>query len=1005
MPIKARSAQSRFCNIPLSLMMVVPFVVQIVGAVGLVGYLSYRSGQQSVNQLATELQNQTANRVELFLKSYLANPALINRINADALRLGQISLQDLPKLEKHLLTQLQQFKTVSHILVGTEQGVLIAANRTPLPSLFVSAPLNPSLVYGYSVDRNGNKIALGQNLEGFDLKKRPWYQAATQAGKPLHVSIFRLADNSDFSFNTSYPIYAPDTGKLLGVFSTASDLSFFHRFMAELQVGKTGRVFVMERNGLLIGNSIPSIPIVKSQIDGKTELKRLKATESNDHLIQNASRYLSNQFHGFEQINTTAQLEFWEDGDRNFVQVVPYKDELGLDWLIVVVVHESDFIGDLQSNTYWTILLCGLTLIVAIVFGILTFHWISKPILHISRASDALTEGRLQIPVSEDNPIAEIRILAKSFNKMMMQVSQSFDRVEVALKESQEKYKILFQTLPIGLSITDQESRIIESNIISENWFGTPNLSQLGCLEQGELNPNVIRPDGSPMPIEEYACFKALQTHASVYDIETGIICADGVLRWFSVSATPIPLEEYGVVLVHINISDRKFAEQAMHRSELKLQAFLDNAPTLITIKDLEGKYLSVNREFAYFMQIPEAEILGKYDYDFFPDLTVKNIRRHELQAIFEGMAIDFEQSLQFPNGLQTFLVTQFPIMNNHDQPCAVASIAIDISDRKRYEIALQESEDRFQKIAAISPEAIYILVRYQDGNTLFEYASPASEELLGVSIEYLMHNPNLRQELFHPDDLAGYEQVMAASLKTMQTFHHEWRIVTSQGQIKWIKSQACPKQRDNGDIAWYGFAIDVSDLKQSEIALTQAEANLRNVNQELERLINLDGLTQIANRRCFDHRIVSEWQRLHREQQSLSLLMFDVDYFKRYNDRYGHQLGDQCLLRIAQAVDQLVCRPADLVARYGGEEFIVILPNTNLEGAISVAENLHNAIADLQIPHQDSDVSDVVTISMGIASDIPNLEQSPYGLINQADQALYDAKQQGRNRSVVFTD
>jgi diguanylate cyclase (GGDEF)-like protein/PAS domain S-box-containing protein len=597
-------------------------------------------------------------------------------------------------------------------------------------------------------------------------------------------------------------------------------------------------------------------------------------------------------------------------------------------------------------------------------------------------------------------------VLSIGFGLIMANwISQSYESVEIALKESQEKYKVLFQILPIGVSITDKEARILERNAISESWLGTQDILEMECLQQREINPNVLRADGSPMPVAEYACVRALQRDQAVYDVETGIVCADGTLRWFSVSASPIPLEQYGVVIVHVDISDRKFAEQAMRRSELKLQAFLDNAPTLIAIKDLEGKYLSVNQEFVYFMQVPESKILGKYDYDFFSTEAVKNIRRYELQAIFEGLAIDFEQSLHLPDGMRTFWITQFPIMDNHDKPCAIASISIDISDRKLTEAALKESEARFQKIATISPEAIYILVRHPDGNTFFEYASPASEELLGLSVEHLKRYPNLRYQIFHPDDLDGFEREMEASLKKMQKFHHEWKIITPQGQTKWIKSQAMPERRANGDVAWYGFAFDISDRKQSEIALAHVEADLKKVNQELQRLVNLDGLTQIANRRCFDERILYEWQRLYREQQPLSLLMFDVDYFKRYNDHYGHQLGDECLLRISQTVDQLVCRPADLVARYGGEEFIVILPNTNLEGAIAVAKNLHEAIADLQIPHQDSDVSDMVTISMGIASDIPNLERSPYVLINQVDQALYYAKQQGRNRSVIFTD
>ncbi|WP_414552217.1 diguanylate cyclase domain-containing protein [Anabaena sp. CCY 0017] len=202
-------------------------------------------------------------------------------------------------------------------------------------------------------------------------------------------------------------------------------------------------------------------------------------------------------------------------------------------------------------------------------------------------------------------------------------------------------------------------------------------------------------------------------------------------------------------------------------------------------------------------------------------------------------------------------------------------------------------------------------------------------------------------------------------------------------------------------------IAIQQADLFQKR---QQAEARLRQSNEDLslatsllEKLVNIDGLTQIANRRCFDNRLQQEWQRLYREQQPLSLLLFDVDYFKRYNDSYGHQMGDHCLIELAQAVQQVVCRSTDLVARYGGEEFVIILPNTDVEGAIAIAQRIHAAIQALAIPHQASEVSDTVTVSLGITSQIPTSETFPANLIAQADQALYHAKQHGRNQSVIL--
>jgi sigma-B regulation protein RsbU (phosphoserine phosphatase) len=160
-----------------------------------------------------------------------------------------------------------------------------------------------------------------------------------------------------------------------------------------------------------------------------------------------------------------------------------------------------------------------------------------------------------------------------------------------------------------------------------------------------------------------------------------------------------------------------------------------------------------------------------------------------------------------------------------------------------------------------------------------------------------------------------------------------------------------------------------------------------------------------IANRRCFDDRLGSEWQRLSRERQPIALLLFDIDYFKRYNDYYGHQFGDDALKKIAKIVEQTLYRPADLVARYGGEEFVVILPNTDLEGAFRVAEQIRGAIASLEIPHQNSDTSNIVTVSVGVTSLLPSPQQKPSTLIKQADIALYNAKQQGRNRAIVFDE
>lgn len=179
-----------------------------------------------------------------------------------------------------------------------------------------------------------------------------------------------------------------------------------------------------------------------------------------------------------------------------------------------------------------------------------------------------------------------------------------------------------------------------------------------------------------------------------------------------------------------------------------------------------------------------------------------------------------------------------------------------------------------------------------------------------------------------------------------------------------------------------------------------ERERELERLARKLERMSNQDGLTGIANRRCFDDTMVKEWVRNGREDAPLGLLMIDIDHFKHYNDALGHVDGDACLRSVSEAIRAAVHRPGDLVARYGGEEFAVILPNTDYHGCKSVAETIHSNLSKSCIEHPNSTVSCSVTVSIGVASGIPTCETTPEHLLHAADRALYQAKQSGRNRT-----
>ena len=199
-------------------------------------------------------------------------------------------------------------------------------------------------------------------------------------------------------------------------------------------------------------------------------------------------------------------------------------------------------------------------------------------------------------------------------------------------------------------------------------------------------------------------------------------------------------------------------------------------------------------------------------------------------------------------------------------------------------------------------------------------------------------------------------------------------------------------------------IALAESIVVELEWAIAQAQQHqdLLQANQELQKLALSDGLTRLANRRRFDEHLSDEWQRLARDQQPLSLILCDLDHFKRYNDTFGHPAGDRCLIRISRALLNGPQRPADLVARYGGEEFAVILPNTDTHGAWRIAQKIHENVRALEIDHAPDNEEQYVTVTMGVSTVLPGHNSTAQMLVQASDLALYHAKQQGRNRTYV---
>jgi len=198
-------------------------------------------------------------------------------------------------------------------------------------------------------------------------------------------------------------------------------------------------------------------------------------------------------------------------------------------------------------------------------------------------------------------------------------------------------------------------------------------------------------------------------------------------------------------------------------------------------------------------------------------------------------------------------------------------------------------------------------------------------------------------------------------------------------------------------------FSATVKTLNTEIMHSTLLREKLEQANKEAEEMARLDGLTGIPNRRCMDEYLTNEWQRALREKTEISVVLLDIDFFKVFNDTYGHQSGDDALARVARCLKKQIHRPADMVARYGGEEFLIILPDTPVQGAFSLAEKMCQHIHELEIPNSSSNISPYLTISCGVSSIIPEESIPLDRVIHFADKALYQAKHKGRNRVTIM--
>ncbi|HZG39717.1 MAG TPA: diguanylate cyclase [Nodosilinea sp.] len=486
------------------------------------------------------------------------------------------------------------------------------------------------------------------------------------------------------------------------------------------------------------------------------------------------------------------------------------------------------------------------------------------------------------------------------------------------------------------------------------------------------------------------------------------------------------------------------------------MQHLMDSLPVCISYIDQKRCYQYANITYQAWFGFKPEELYGRSLQSVIGAAAYEKVQAHIDRAL-AGETVVYEASMPYEFGGDRFVqATLVPDFDLEGGVQGYFALVQDISDRKAAELALQRKAEQEHTLWQITQRirqtldlnAILATVteevqRYLhvDRTLIFQFTSDHGGKVIQSTTQTDCPIADLSQQWqeqgLRTTCFANYSQGCTRTIPDLEA--KDSKMCLSQ----WMEAMAAKsaiivpvlQPRGEGATNLWGFLIahtchdyrqwccgeaelleQVAD--QLAIAVQQAdllakvqcqaerlaETNraLERANQRLRDLSRRDGLTQIANRRHFDAVLQQEWKRLARNRAPLSLIMFDVDHFKQFNDGHGHPAGDECLTTIAQASEQTVNRPTDLVARYGGEEFAVVLPNTDLAGARTIAETLRTKIRNLNIVNFETATGPVyVTVSLGVSCQIPTADTSPQDLIDSTDDALYQAKQAGRNRVI----
>ncbi len=818
---------SRSIKIPLRVVLVVPFLLQIFAAVGIVGYVSLRNGQEAVNDVAEEVREEISSRIHQHLSSYLAEPHRVNQINAAAIAEGQLDVSNLDQLQRQFWHQIRIFDSVSYIQFASANGDFVGAARleggTEIEVEILDRSLSEDMGLFATNNQGDRTTRLGTTLD-YDPRETIWYQQTVEVDAPIWTPIYKYIGLPFVAITAGYPIHAED-GTLQGIVATDLILTDISDFLRQLDVGQTGHTFIVERSGSLVATSSDE----EAYTTEDENAERVTLRTSQNLLTAASGNYLLDEFGELAQIQTTQHLDFQFEGERHFMQVTPVQDSQGLDWLIVVVIPESEFMAQIRENTYTTIWLCVAALLGTGLLGWFTSRWIARPIGQLSSASYKIATDGLDEAIAPSR-IQELNVLARSFEDMNQEIQRSQQQIAAYSRSLEEKVQERTQALEQEieqrseieaelrrgeerwqLALNGSNDGIWDWNLVTNELFMSARYLEMLGYQADEVLPDIstwyerIHPDDFERVMQLHE--EHFQQKTPYYVAEYRIQCKDGSYKWLLDRGQAL-WDDTGRAIRMVgsktDISDRKLQEEEIRAANAEMRALFAAMTDLIFVFDAEGRHLKVPSTNKSLLYKPQNERIGRTVHEVFPQETADQFLSWIQESLTTQGNVNVEYSLEI-DGRKLWSDANISPIDDR----TVIWVASDITQRKQAEEALRRSEATNQAFLQAIPD---LLMRIDRDGTLLSLVSGGQVKVFGDQDHLL--GRNLAELL--PTAIA--QQRMAGILKALetgavQTNHYELEV---DGELRHEEARIVACGSDEALV----IVRDITDRRRTELAL-----------------------------------------------------------------------------------------------------------------------------------------------------------------------------------------